>query len=78
MEGTWRQRRGIERGGIGVRNAILYRTREVTRSLALTFSSSNLFTSIYPSVPLPAASSFAVSPPTSLKDHEDRRRRRGL
>lgn len=52
MEGTWSQRPG--EGVVGVRNAILYRTRgRLTHPLAVALSSPNLFMSIYPSVPLP-------------------------
>lgn len=63
----WRER-GAQRPGegvVGVRNAILYRTREVTHPLAVALSSPNLFISIYPSVPLPPwiPSRFLLLPP---------------
>jgi len=70
MEGTWSQR--PEEGVVGVRNAILYRTRgRLTHPLAVAaplIPLPNLFMSIYPSVPLPlwAPSRFPL-----LKGSED-------
>lgn len=71
MEGTWSQRPG--KGVVGVRNAILYRTREVNppprrRSLI----PESLY--VYLSVCSVTTVGFSFVGSSSLKDHEDRRR----
>lgn len=71
MEGTWSQRPG--EGVVGVRNAILYRTREVNPPLRRR-SLSHPRISLCLSIRLFRYHRGFLRGFSSLKDHEDRRR----